>query len=468
MKDGISWSRIAIPLLAGLAACSDITTPRPLSAPLLTVNRVSVDTTQSGAILLDVSAPAFATIRVTYWCDDAAPLMVTAVEQQSVTRVSLPRLEAGERYRYSTVAVNVAGVPGPASEGEFATLPLPDDLAQVQFTASGAPTEPLAMLEVNGHFRGLVAVDGAGRPVWWFRTQGSPQGVARRANGNFVLDDNRSALVEITPGGDVVHTLPLSGGGPVGGWSHHDVLVTPANTVLFLAQDTRAVGDSTLTGDAIWEWNPESGALARRFSTFDAFDPSLDVGTHSIRTDWLHANSLAYGDHGNVILSLNWIDQVVSIAPDFASLEWRLGGRGSTIAVDADASFQGQHTAQLLPNGHVLMFDDERDRGAALGYSRALELSLEGGKARRVWSYRATPDIYTPYMGSARRLPNGNSLVHFSMPAGMSGATGPVSTQEVTPGGTVVWRLVATNLGGVGAIYRATPMESIADEVLVR
>ena len=174
------------------------------------------------------------------------------------------------------------------------------------------------------------------------------------------------------------------------------------------------------------------------------------------------------GPRGNLILSLNWLNEVVSIAPNFGPVEWRLGGRQSTYALDADATFQGQHTVTQLANGHVLMFDNGRDRTGAARASRALELVLDPihKTARRVWSYEPVPALYAPYVGSARRLGNGNTVVHFGLVPGFRGATGPVSTVEVTRAGSVVSRTVVTGIGGVGVSYRNDPMVSIAGEHL--
>ena len=441
------------------AACRDSTAP---SEPLASIRSVVPDAMSNGDIRLDYVLSSAGAIDIEYWDVPTHKLLVhreTALAQGSV---ALPQLRAGERYQYSLTVIGARGRTGDKQTGTFATPGLPDDLLQATLTTTGTPTSPLTMLELNGAFQGFVAVDADGRPVWRWRTHGAPQGFTRRVNGNFVFNDLGSGLFEVTVGGDIVHELPpLPAGARV---PHHDVIATPANTILFIAQETRG----TITGDCIWEWNPESGEAVRRFSVFDFYDPAVDWGARSLAYDWVHANSLALGNHGNVILSLNWLDQVISIAPNWKSIEWKAGGRASTFAFDAGAAFQGQHTAAVLPNGHLLMFDNGRDRVGDQRYSRGLELALNrrSGTARTVWSFRPTPDIYAPYVGAARRLPSGNTLVFFGLPSGFSGgATGPVSGYEVRPDGGVAWSIT---VGNVKSVYRATPMTSIAGEVTVR
>lgn len=332
---------------------------------------------------------------------------------------------------------------------------LPDDLAAVTFTTEGRPTAPWVLLEIRHDegFRGFVAVDRDARPVWFYRTEGSPSGATLRANGHFVLLDSERGLVEVGAGGEVLREVPQEG--PPGRFVHHDVIATPDNTVLFLARETRPWPDTLVTGDAVWEWVPETGALEKRWTAFDHLVPEVDRSPRSMTTDWLHANSLSVGPRGNVVVSLHFIDQVLSIAPDFQSLEWRLGGVGATIPVDDP--FSGQHTAAEVEPNRVLVFDNGFDREEER-YSRAVEYELEpGGTARKVWEWRPERDNWARVISSARRLPNGNTLVAFGLRAIPSlGTTGPLEVYEVDEDGEVVWHLLLDGL--VGSMYRATPL----------
>lgn len=464
-------ARLALAAAASLAlltGCQDGGPASPSSLlPLIAVQHVGVDTNDVGAISIDVRMPIAASVTVRYWpIGGGDTLEVTNTEPADGGRLLLPRLLPGRVYAFEVVARNAQGEAGPQAGGEFRASSLPADLAGVHFATLGRPTAPLMMVELNGDFRGMAIVDRSGTPVWWWRSQGGPQGYTRRANGNFVVNDAGYGLYEIGPDGHVVHVLDALADPRLGPLTHHDVLPTPENAILFLAKDARAVGDSTLVGDAIWEWTPETGRVVERMSVFDFLDPSRDIGTQSIATDWVHANSLAYGDHGNLILSLNWLDEVVSIAPGFSGIEWRLGGRRSSYVFGAGAQFQGQHTVQQLDNGHLLMFDNGRDRAGADRYSRALELDLDDERhtANQVWSFAPSPLLYAPYVGSVRRQANGNTVVHFGTSSGYRGATGPVSTFEVAPAGQVLWRLTIENMGGVGISYRDEPLTTIGGE----
>jgi hypothetical protein len=331
---------------------------------------------------------------------------------------------------------------------------LPHDLAAVLFTASGRPTSPYVLLEIQNSpgFRGFVAVDGQGRPVWYFRTVGGPLGATQRANGNFVFLDSSRGLVEVTAAGHVIHELRQEP--RPGRFVHHDVAATPQNTILFIAEDARPWPDTLVTGDAVWEWLPETGETWRRWSSFDELVPELDRGPRSRATDWVHANSVSIGPTGRILVSSPFLNQVLGIAPDFGSLEWRLGGVRATISVD-DA-FSGQHTAAEVSPGHVLVFDNGFER-VEERYSRAVEYEIIGTTARNVWEWRPPRDNWSTLISSARRLPNGNTLIGFGLRANANlGSTGPIEVYEVSPAGDILWHLVLD--GAVRSMYRATPL----------
>lgn len=337
-------------------------------------------------------------------------------------------------------------------------MDLPPDLAAVTFTASGRPTTPHVMLELRHPegFSGFVAVNAAGAPVWFFRTRGSPFSFTRRSSGNFVLLDSERGLVEVTPAGAVVRELAQQE--RPGRRMHHDVAATDDNTVLFIAEEWQQHDGELINGEAIWEWQPETGMVVKRWSAFDHLDPLLDTGARSRSDDWLHANSIAVGSRGNILLSLHFLDQVISLAPAFSAIESRIGGVRATIAVDDP--FSGQHTVHETGDARLLLFDNGFDRTDER-YSRVVEYEIEGSTARAVWMWRPERDNWARVISSARRLPGGTTLVGFGTPHDRpAGSTGPIEVYEVGPNGAVMWHLEIS--GAVSSMYRATPVTSFS------
>ena len=113
----------------------------------------------------------------------------------------------------------------------------------------------------------------------------------RRKNGNFVFMDKGHGLVEVDRTGAVVHELKQRDPERE---MHHAIVVTPRDTVLYLAFDTETFNGKPLKGEAIWEWNPDTGEDVKRWRSWDFMDPALD---RSARTagEWLHGNSLSIG-----------------------------------------------------------------------------------------------------------------------------------------------------------------------------
>lgn len=453
-------------LVSTLAGCHLDIAPTQAAAGREPPNRamaMAVELTPlTATVLVRTDAPA--AVQVDYWADSTDRLRVLAESDSLLRTVRLSRLRAGRRYHFELRTVAADGTLGPASEWLLDTPPLPEELAGIRFLSQGTQTYGVTMFEVMGAFQGFVAVDPQGEPVWYQRTRGTPHGFTRRANGNFVIIDFPYGLVEVTPDGTVVRSADPD---QLGGAPHHDVVATPANTLLYITQEERVVDGGRIVGDRVVEWDPATGVVTPRWSVFDHYDPSQDWGVRSDSADWTHMNSLALGPHGNIVISLNWLDQVVSVSPDWSTIEWRLGGRGSSYTFDEGAQFLGQHTAQLLSENRILMFDNGRDRAGGDISSRGLELALDPvtHRARVVWQFHASPEIAAPFVGSARRLPNGNTVVQFGISAGIAtGATGPVKSFEVAPDGRVV---ASTEVQHVLFSYRGEPILSLGGEKVV-
>jgi hypothetical protein len=171
-------------------------------------------------------------------------------------------------------------------------------------------------------------------------------------------------------------------------------------------------------------------------------------------------------------MSLRFLNQVISITPDFSGIEWRLGGVNADVQVDGDDIFVGQHTAaELPPSGgrrRVLLFDNGP---IGRGFSRAqeLELDLQAGTATTVWEFRPTPDNFSFITSLARRLPNGNTFVAFGAGPDVLSSFGPVEAFEVDPSGGVQFHMevAGSTVDDRFVLYRAWPLSSVGDEQIV-
>jgi len=154
------------------------------------------------------------------------------------------------------------------------------------------------------------------------------------------------------------------------------------------------------------------------------FDPRADA-LHSNSLDVLNEQTARFipgAKPGNVLLSFRNLNMLAVMDLDSDTIVWALRG-----------SWRGQHGAKVLPNGHILLFDNQ---GGLMkhGRSRALEIAPDTGGI--VWSFEGTDEdpLDSENRGGAQRLANGNTLISES-------TAGRIL--EVTPDGSVVWEYVS-------------------------
>ena len=191
--------------------------------------------------------------------------------------------------------------------------------------------------------------------------------------------------------------------------------------------------EMTTDGKIVWEWR-----------SWDYLDPAADPITASQddRDVWTVANGVSEMPDGNLLLSFRDISTVVMINRETGAIYWKLGA----------PPLAGQHAPYLLPNGHVLLFDNGPHRlDQSFPYSRVLEIA-PATKAI-VWKFQEArvADFFSPRLSNAQRLPNGNTLIN-------EGWFGRFF--EVTPAGAVVWEYVNPYFGArqnlvVNAVQRA-------------
>ena len=411
---------------------------------------------------------------------------------------SVVRLRASTTYCFQVFATDDQGRVSDGKPGRFTTGPLPEGLRDSTFNVmQGGPTYPLTLKDHNGEsFNGMVMIDSDAQIVWYYEAPlGGVGAIAARDNGNIVYMSRRYGLREITPLGEILNQLDepctVARNIPQERW-HHEVLLRPDNKVLFFSteiHDTSAIlpAHGLQASDTIEEWDQVAGTNRRLFDEFDFIpvtdrtSPSSDattgifwVGCEEIvegTEDWTHSNSIFVGPSGNVFVSMRHLNQIIAIAPDFASLVWRLGGPGGEFTFpDPSDRFYHQHSAKELPNGNILLFDNGNFRPAEEGgvYSRALELSLDTNTmtATKAWEYRHTPDIQALCCSNVTRLDNGNTVAVFGADFFADACCRVFTLVEADPQGNTVWD-VQMSQPGQGVQYRVYPVFSILGETSI-
>jgi hypothetical protein len=150
--------------------------------------------------------------------------------------------------------------------------------------------------------------------------------------------------------------------------------------------------------------------------------------------EFTHINSIDVDRDGGLIISSRHLDEVTKIDRKTGAIIWRFGGKNNQFRFTNDTiGFSGQHSACILPNGNLLLFDNGVYHDTR--FSRVLEYALDevNKTADLVWSYRNTPDISSTFWGNAQRLENGNTFIGW----GYAG----IAATEVDPSGNTVFEM---------------------------
>lgn len=221
---------------------------------------------------------------------------------------------------------------------------------------------------------------------------------------------------------------------------HHSLVMLPWGNIMYLATrwiyedfwEEPVLTDSIIevvqdTGEVVWSWNLEDA-----FSPPEFYCPICIENTsrgHGAR-DWSHSNSLHfYEADSTILLNVRNLNTFLMIAYPSGDVLWACGDAGTF----GGGLFRHAHDAELLPNGHVLLFDNDL-HGEDPMVTRALELAVDPGTetASIAWEWR-DETLWAPIRGDANRLPNGNTLVT---------AAGEGRVVEVNASGEKVWEMV--------------------------
>lgn len=489
---------LAVTLLAPAAAGQTTGAGEPAAGPPRVVATATAIHPRNNLIAeIDVQLDSPGRVYVEYRGPAGALRSAVTPEASRAHRVPLARLHPDTGYRYRVVPVAAggeargsagnggsAGAGDGEAQGAFRTRALPPALARLRIDAAGESTAELVLIDLQDNPDSyFLFLDRSGRIVWYHRNRpvvADPptplRAVRQKPNHNLVYWEGgptgrfvNCCLREIDPTGRDVTRLVNN---DIDKYAHHDLLILPDQQVLYVAHEIVTIDDTERGGDAetrvlvdsLRVWDQRTHATRELWDARDHLSLAERGLWSGDPKNWLNVNSLAFGVRGNVILSLANRNEIISVAPDFRSIEWRLGGPESSYEFPDPADrFYFQHTAAELPNGNILLFDNGRGRPEAEGgeYSRALELALNTYEltAVKVWEYRHRPDLYSPSRSSAYRLPSGNTLINFET----NDQDPPRVIVEADPDGAAVWQADLRS-PTIRNSYRAYPAESIMGE----
>lgn len=266
--------------------------------------------------------------------------------------------------------------------------------------------------------------------------------------------------------------------------SHHDLEMLPSGNILFIAVDgydpvtaasmgyaagTMLLSESLIevdpaTSEVVWRWDaadhfiqdhdPEAASYGDPAQHPGRIDPNYGLVLDFQAGDVFHANGIAYDAQRDLIfLSVNNVSEVWVIdhattteeaAGPAGDLVYRFGNPEAWRNTAATRLFWTQHHPNFVAPGlpgesHLMIFMNGRAiQGRTTDQSVVYELVLppdltqQPGVANEpavFWSW-TDPDLFGGHLGSAQRLPGGNTLI----------AEGDYGFWEVTAAGEVAWK----------------------------
>lgn len=218
-------------------------------------------------------------------------------------------------------------------------------------------------------------------------------------------------------------------------WQHHDArrlandhLVYLAFTELDVAQQQQIKGgiagsesEAGICGECIREVDG-NGAVVWEWH-FTEFGERFPIHPNANRWSRGHTNTVCPLPDGNYLISCKTLNLLFIVDRQSRQVIWHY----------QNDEMGGQHDAQLLDNGNILLFANGA-YAPDLHHSQVWELDPASNEV--VWRYRAKDNpqgFFSPHIGGCQRLASGNTII-------CEGAKG--CAFEVTPDGDVVWEYI--------------------------
>src|SRR5258707_13405524 len=114
-------------------------------------------------------------------------------------------------------------------------------------------------------------------------------------------------------------------------------------------------------------------------------------------------NSILELPNGDILASYRPTSTVIRIDRKTGNIVWKLG----------PPTLAGQHAPTPLESGNILIFDNGVHRlDDPLPFSRVMEVDPATNEIGWTYQDRPVSNFFSPRMGNAQRLPNGNTLIN--------------------------------------------------------
>jgi hypothetical protein len=180
-----------------------------------------------------------------------------------------------------------------------------------------------------------------------------------------------------------------------------------------------AIHEVDADGNLVWEWNLSQLGVDK-----------FPLHRNANRWSQGHTNTIQPLTDGNYLISCKVLNLIFIVDRKTNEMIWHY----------QNDAMGGQHDAQMLDNGNILLFANGA-YASDLHFSGVWEVNPKTNEV--VWAYTQKDNpqgFFSPHIGGCQRLPSGNTLI-------CEGAKGCVF--EVTPDREVVWEYICPHTADV-------------------
>jgi hypothetical protein len=271
-----------------------------------------------------------------------------------------------------------------------------------------------------------VEYEGKRLLAWWQ----DPLVAGGQRNAGIVLADSSYRTVKIVRAGNGYHP------------DLHEFQITPRGTAFItvysgLRCNLSAIGgpsDGAVADTQVQELDLKTGLVMYEWHSLDhvplsASYVSARPGSLAEPFDYFHINAVDEEADGDLLIDSRNTWAAYDVDPKTGQVLWQLGGKHGSFKLGPGAVTAFQHDARRQPNGNITFFDNGATP-AVHPQSRAIELSLSGGKATLVRRAEHSPSLVSGSQGNVQVLANGDWMVGWGQEPYMT---------EFAPGGQVLF-----------------------------
>jgi hypothetical protein len=389
-------------------------------------------------------------------------------------------LTGGQDWSIRGVAVTADGVRHETEATTVSVAAPPSALPRFVLQSSVAadrdnPDALLFVLVVQEDDSRIVALDENAEYAWWMESEGRRDidGLHAEPGGgglvftHFGVNDTAgTGIGHVRFDGTVTRYDPAPEG-------HHDAIARADGVQFYiraeLTENAPLEGgtETTLSADSIWRLDAGADTPRRLFGFSDGYphEPWRTCAHFNQETaggghDFSHSNSLMLDEaEGEVLVMSKNLDSLTAVDAESGEFKWQIGGRYSDFRDVAGDDPPDDETAWRVDgpaktwwsHGHMsdywrdgmLVFDNGYHHNEVVSRVVEYRIDHDAKTIEKVQDWPSPAGTFNPILGDARRLPNGNRMLAYTLEGRVS---------EVTATGDVVWDAVLELGAGAGRL----------------